>query len=146
VASNVTFDLEFRSHQSLLLELYDTFFRGAVSSVIAQHGTNITAPSGAVTPPVDLDQRVTEELLQHLSTVAVRYPDTGEPIPGASHKLVRLPSGAGHDAAVFQERGIPTGMIFTRNEHGSHNPNESMRMDDFMMATELLCRAMGCSP
>ena len=33
-----------------------------------------------------------------------------------------IPSGAGHDAAVFANAGIPSAMIFVRNEHGSHNP------------------------
>ena len=27
-----------------------------------------------------------------------------------------IPSGAGHDAAIFSSQGIPTGMIFVRNE------------------------------
>ena len=30
-------------------------------------------------------------------------------------------------------------MIFIRNEHGSHNPAESMEMEDFATATRLLC-------
>jgi N-carbamoyl-L-amino-acid hydrolase len=38
-----------------------------------------------------------------------------------------IPSGAGHDAAVFANEGIPSAMIFVRNEHGSHNPDESMK-------------------
>ena len=38
-----------------------------------------------------------------------------------------MPSGAGHDAAVFAKMGIPTAMIFVRNEHGSHNPDEAWR-------------------
>jgi beta-ureidopropionase / N-carbamoyl-L-amino-acid hydrolase len=53
-----------------------------------------------------------------------------------------MPSGAGHDAAVFQQAGIPTGMIFVRNENGSHNPDEAMSMDDFMIGCEVLWRAI----
>jgi len=49
-----------------------------------------------------------------------------------------MPSGAGHDAAVFAKMGIPTGMIFVRNEHGSHNPDEAMTLDDFGIATRAL--------
>ena len=37
-----------------------------------------------------------------------------------------MASGAGHDAAVFANCGVPTAMIFVRNEHGSHNPDEAM--------------------
>ena len=49
-----------------------------------------------------------------------------------------MASGAGHDAAVFAKMGIPTGMIFVRNQHGSHNPEESMTLDDFGIATRAL--------
>jgi N-carbamoyl-L-amino-acid hydrolase len=49
-----------------------------------------------------------------------------------------MASGAGHDAAVFAKMGIPTGMIFVRNEYGSHNPDEAMTLDDFGVATRAL--------
>ena len=49
-----------------------------------------------------------------------------------------MASGAGHDAAVFARLGIPTGMIFVRNEHGSHNAAEAMALDDFAVATRAL--------
>jgi len=51
---------------------------------------------------------------------------------------MRLPSGAGHDAADFAAAGVPTAMIFVRNDHGSHNPHEAMNLDDFAHATRLL--------
>lgn len=49
-----------------------------------------------------------------------------------------LPCGAGHDAAVFASLGVPTGMIFIRNENGSHNPREAMAIEDFTAAAEVL--------
>jgi len=49
-----------------------------------------------------------------------------------------MASGAGHDAAVFAKMGIPTGMIFVRNDHGSHNPDEAMTLDDFSVATRAM--------
>ncbi|KTT33305.1 allantoate amidohydrolase [Pseudomonas oryzihabitans] len=54
---------------------------------------------------------------------------------------VLTPSGAGHDAAVFANAGIPSAMIFIRNQHGSHNPHEAMALDDFLTATEVLYRS-----
>ena len=48
--------------------------------------------------------------------------------------------GAGHDAAVFANAGIPTGMLFIRNANGSHNPDESMDMADFAAAAAILSR------
>jgi N-carbamoyl-L-amino-acid hydrolase len=49
-----------------------------------------------------------------------------------------MASGAGHDAAVFAKMGVPTGMIFVRNDHGSHNPDEAMTLDDFGIAVRAL--------
>lgn len=51
---------------------------------------------------------------------------------------MELPSGAGHDAAVFAAMGVPSAMIFIRNAHGSHNPDEAMELADFAAAAELL--------
>ena len=48
--------------------------------------------------------------------------------------------GAGHDAAVFAGASVPTGMVFIRNEHGSHNPKEHMEIADFSSAAELVSR------
>jgi beta-ureidopropionase / N-carbamoyl-L-amino-acid hydrolase len=57
---------------------------------------------------------------------------------GQLERPFEMASGAGHDAAVFANMGIPTGMIFVRNEHGSHNPDEAMTLDDFGIATRAL--------
>jgi len=53
-----------------------------------------------------------------------------------------MPSGAGHDAAVFANSGIPAAMIFVRNDKGSHNPEESMEIDDFIKGAELLYHSL----
>jgi len=51
---------------------------------------------------------------------------------------MELASGAGHDSAVFTEFGVPAAMIFIRNAHGSHNPDEAMELADFAAAARLL--------
>lgn len=51
---------------------------------------------------------------------------------------LEMPSGAGHDAAVFARAGIPSAMIFVRNDHGSHNPEEAMALEDFAVGTRAL--------
>jgi beta-ureidopropionase / N-carbamoyl-L-amino-acid hydrolase len=53
-----------------------------------------------------------------------------------------IPSGAGHDAAVFANEGIPSAMIFVRNEHGSHNPEEAMEIADFAAGVAILREAL----
>jgi len=57
-------------------------------------------------------------------------------------KVEPIASGAGHDAAVFANAGVPAAMLFVRNEHGSHNPHEAMDMADFMLAVDVLHRAI----
>jgi beta-ureidopropionase / N-carbamoyl-L-amino-acid hydrolase len=52
--------------------------------------------------------------------------------------VIDLGSPASHDAAAFAAAGVPMGMIFVRNENGSHNPNEAMTMDDFLAATAVM--------
>ena len=49
-----------------------------------------------------------------------------------------LASPASHDAATFTSAGVPTAMLFVRNENGSHNPHEAMEIDDFMQAATVL--------
>ena len=51
---------------------------------------------------------------------------------------LELGSPASHDAAAFAAAGVPMGMIFVRNENGSHNPREAMTIDDFLAGTSVL--------
>ena len=51
-----------------------------------------------------------------------------------------MASGGGHDAAAFAAAGVPAGMLFVRNQNGSHNPNEAMRPEDFAAACAVLMR------
>ena len=53
-----------------------------------------------------------------------------------------MPSGAGHDAAVFANAGIPSAMVFVRNEHGSHNPREAMAIEDFAAGVAVMRAAL----
>jgi beta-ureidopropionase / N-carbamoyl-L-amino-acid hydrolase len=52
--------------------------------------------------------------------------------------VLSLGSPASHDAAAFAAAGVPMGMIFVRNENGSHNPHEAMTIDDFIAGAALL--------
>ncbi len=48
----------------------------------------------------------------------------------------------GHDASIFARAGIPAAMILIRNQHGSHNAQESMEMADFGLGTQILASAL----
>lgn len=49
-----------------------------------------------------------------------------------------MPSGGGHDAAVFAIAGVPSAMVFVRNQNGSHNPREAMDIQDLVAGTDIL--------
>jgi len=72
------------------------------------------------------------------SPPAVMDPSLRASLRSQLERPFEMPSGAGHDAAVFAKMGIPTGMIFVRNENGSHNPDEAMTLEDFAVATRAL--------
>ena len=78
--------------------------------------------SGSTPAPMD------EAIIERLEGIAARM---GIAAP-------RMPSGAGHDAAVFSANGVPSAMIFVRNQNGSHNPDEAMRLEDLGVAITLL--------
>jgi N-carbamoyl-L-amino-acid hydrolase len=76
------------------------------------------------------------------STPAIMDPVWVEKLRAAARSLglpdEQIPSGAGHDAAVFANVGIPSAMIFVRNENGSHNPHEDMKISDFMAGVAVM--------
>jgi N-carbamoyl-L-amino-acid hydrolase len=49
-----------------------------------------------------------------------------------------IPSGAGHDAAVFANAGVPSAMVFVRNQNGSHNPREAMDIADLIAGIDVM--------
>lgn len=72
------------------------------------------------------------------SPAAVMHPRLRSALLECLDQPFEMASGAGHDAAVFAKLGIPTAMIFVRNDRGSHNPDESMDLNDFGVATQAL--------
>lgn len=124
IPGTVSFTIEFRSGNSATLQRFDKVFKQAVADIFEAYEIRFVLGEPIITEPVTLDYAV----LRDLTTLAP--------------KVRHMPSGAGHDAAVLQSVGVPTGMIFVRNGQGSHNPLEDMRMDDFLEATDLLYRAV----
>ncbi len=58
--------------------------------------------------------------------------------------VVELGSGAGHDAAILAEAGVPTAMLFVRSLNGgvSHSPDEHSSAEDVALAVEVLTGAL----
>jgi beta-ureidopropionase / N-carbamoyl-L-amino-acid hydrolase len=54
-----------------------------------------------------------------------------------------LGTGAGHDAGILAQAGIPTGMIFVRNPTGiSHSPAEHADRDDCLVGVAALVEVL----
>lgn len=97
----------------------------AIAGEIAKHrGVRFEFGEPAYSLPAVMDGLIRQQLSETAR-------DLGTP-------TMELASGGGHDATVFAAAKVPTGMIFIRNDHGSHNPDEAMDMADFGLAAELL--------
>jgi acetylornithine deacetylase/succinyl-diaminopimelate desuccinylase-like protein len=58
--------------------------------------------------------------------------------------VIELASGAGHDAAVLAEAGVPSAMLFVRslNDGVSHSPEELSSAEDIALAIDVLAGAL----
>jgi len=128
VPGEVTFSFEVRSQSSDTLEAFYHLMRTECRTIGNKRKVEFRFDRRLDTKPARMDDAWVERLLR-LSTRLGLPAET-------------LPSGAGHDAAIFANEGVPSAMIFVRNEHGSHNPQEAMALDDFLKGADLLYHAV----
>jgi N-carbamoyl-L-amino-acid hydrolase len=124
ISGDVRFTMDIRgADNSLLLEVHDEIEKLA-ARVGAARGVDISLGPYTNALPATMDPTLRRMLR---GTAAELGLDDFE-----------MASGAGHDCAVFANEGIPCAMIFVRNEHGSHNPEEAMALEDFAQGLRLL--------
>ncbi len=128
IPGRLRFSFEARSQSTETLEAFYDLFLSECAGIAEERGVRFVFDRRLDSAPARMDDTWIARLRAILR--AMDLPD--EPIP----------SGAGHDASVFANAGIPSAMIFVRNEHGSHNPEEAMAMDDFLLGADLLGRAL----
>ena len=126
VAGRVDFSIDFRSESNESLERMRQELAQAVSRIEADQHVHF-----------DLGPETGSEPGLMNPTVIARLKKAAEEA-GITAKVMSC--GAGHDASVFANIGIPTGMVFVRNRNGSHNPAESMEMADFALAADIVSR------
>lgn len=124
VPGEVRFTLEYRSESERTLDDFRALAEAEAADVSRERRVRIDLGPGVRTPPAVMDPR----LLEHARGLCMRA--------GLPHEV--LASGAGHDAAIFANAGVPAAMVFVRNEHGSHNPREAMEFEDFLAGAGLL--------
>jgi len=124
VPGEMRFTFEYRSESEATLEDFHALAETEAGEIARERGVRISLGKPVRTPPARMDPRLLA-LGQRLCTGA-----------GLAHEV--LASGAGHDAAIFANAGVPSAMVFVRNEHGSHNPHEAMEMADFLEGARVL--------
>ena len=128
IPGEVSFSLEVRSQHKSTLNQFHALIREECEAIERSRGVRFEFDAPIETDPAEMSP-----------TWIDVFKDAGKQL---GIDLDTLPSGAGHDAAVFANAGVPSAMIFIRNEHGSHNPHEAMDMEDFMLGTRLLMKAV----
>lgn len=128
IPDEVSFSIEIRSQSVDALEAFYHLMQTECSNIQKERKVEFRFDRRLFTAPA----RMSEIWIKRLQEICGQLNFPKETIP----------SGAGHDAAVFANAGIPTAMIFVRNDKGSHNPEETMAIDDFMNGTEILYHAL----
>lgn len=128
VSGQVDFCIDLRSEQPGTLELMDIRLKQALIDITAEHGVTFDLGERTQSTAGVMSNRLITQLYDAARSLG---------LPTRS-----LPSGAGHDAAVFAGVGIDTAMLFIRNANGSHNPEEAMSSEDFQSATKVLARVL----
>jgi N-carbamoyl-L-amino-acid hydrolase len=128
IPGRLRFSLEFRSQSKETLEAFYDLFLSECQLVGEQRGVEFKLDRRVESAPAIMDAGWIDRL--RAAARALGLPD--EP----------MPSGAGHDAAVFANQGVPSSMIFVRNQNGSHNPDEAMEIDDFVAGVAVMSAAL----
>lgn len=128
IPSETTFSFEARSQQAMTLRAIEGLLHSECEIIQRERGVTFVFDEPVYSKEAFLDTKIVEVL----TAACEREGGTAETVA----------SGAGHDAAVFSQAGIPTGMLFVRNAHGSHNPHESMEVDDMLLGVQVFRRVL----
>ena len=124
IPGEVSFTVDMRSLSADTCERFHALMLEEAAKLEAERGVRFEFDKPLYTAPGHVDPALSEKLAHAAEANGI--------------PCMRLPSGAGHDAAVIGGCGIPVAMIFIANQNGSHNPYEEMQMKDFMIGTDLL--------
>ncbi len=124
VPGSVEFSIDIRSQDTVVLKEMQTYITKRATEINQRRGIDIDLNEISLVTPAVMDEGYRNHMQRGAELLEISYMD--------------IPSGAGHDAADFHDVGIPSAMIFIRNDHGSHNPDEAMELEDFALGTRLL--------
>lgn len=128
IPGQVMFSFEARSKSLDTLEAFYQLMRAECAAITRERQVRFEFDRRILSSPATMDTALSDLLLKVCAS---------QNIP-----CELIPSGAGHDSAMFANAGIPSTMLFVRNQHGSHNPEEAMDLDDFMLGAAALDQAI----
>ncbi len=120
VAGEATFQLDVRSVNLHSIDAIWEVLYDKVPEIEARRGVTFELGAQSGSPASLMDAGVQDGLKRAALALDIPF-----------HAMA---SGGGHDAVAFAQAGVPAGMLFVRNQNGSHNPKEAMRMEDFAKA------------
>lgn len=121
VPGEIGFSLDIRAPEVGTLDRTYVVIDRLIAEIEAARGVTFALGGRQASVPTPMDAGLREGMRKAAEALGIAY------------KI--MPSGGGHDAAAFAQAGIPSGMVFVRNQNGSHTPLEAMRMEDFAEAT-----------
>ena len=125
VPGELSFCLDLRSGERAILERTNAKLAERIAEIEEQRpGIRFTLGPQSRSTPIQLSAVLLEGLRQAAMDLHRRPPE--------------MLSGGGHDAAAFASAGWDASMLFVRNEHGSHNPDETMDLLDLAEAVAVL--------
>lgn len=124
IPGEATFSIDMRSLSEDTLKRFHALLEAECAVIAADRGVKFEFDRTLVCEPSGLSDDLKEHLFAAAKTAGI--------------DVTGIPSGAGHDSAVMCNKGVPSSMIFVANQDGSHNPYEKMKLEDFMLGTELL--------
>lgn len=124
VPGKVEFCFDARSHSADILDRVEGALRAAMAEIASRRGVTFSCDAFTSDAPVAMHPTFQHALLDGCESLSI--------------PAMRIASGAGHDAGDFATAGVPSAMIFVRNDKGSHNPDETMEFDDFALGVRLM--------
>ncbi|MHA7874208.1 hydantoinase/carbamoylase family amidase [Roseivivax sp.] len=124
IPDSLTFSFEIRSQHPETLARVEAALHDEIARLTEETGVTFELPRPIRNAPAEVDAALHEALLAAMER--------------AGQAPYAMASGGGHDAAIFANAGVPTGMVFVRSRGGSHNPDESMEVADLLAGAEIL--------
>jgi N-carbamoyl-L-amino-acid hydrolase len=124
VPREFNFSLDVRAYDAEQLEQIETRMFQTISEIETRRGVRFYLGTRATAAVGKVDLEIVSQLQDAADRLKIPSMNLGSP--------------GSHDAAAFAAAGVPMGLIFIRNQNGSHNPDEAMEIDDFLRATALL--------